>query len=129
MAVADVFRSEAYRVGAKQSVLWSTLGMALMRAISSFEKIFKDFGYGELPAMTVIVLNVGHFLVSYWYLGLLPIFLWPFMNWAVVSLMSENPVSQRLWRVAMWYLPFVCAAFVLFALFRPLITLTVKLSS
>ena len=130
MATArDVFRSKAFLVGAAQSVLWIALGVVLMYQVPSFEKIFKDFGYGELPAMTVAVLQTGHFLIYYWYLGLLPILLWPFVNWGVLLLLSPNPISQQLWRVATWLLPFVCAAIIVFALFRPLIGLIVKLPS
>jgi type II secretory pathway component PulF len=102
--------------------------VAVVKAVASFEKIFKDFGYSELPTMTVAVLNIGTFLGHHWYVGLLLVILWPLANWGVVSLMSKNPVSQRLWRVATWSLPFVCVAFVVFALFRPLITLVAKVS-
>ena len=133
MATArDVFRSKAFLVGVVQSALWIALGVALMHFVPSFEKIFKDFGYGELPAMTVAVLKLGNFLVcywNYWCLELLPILLWPFVNWGVVQLVSPNPISQQLWRVATWTVPFVCAAIVIFALLRPLIVLIDKLSN
>jgi type II secretory pathway component PulF len=115
-------------MGASQSVLWIALGVALMRVVPSFEKVFKDFGT-ELPALTVAVLYFGHFLVSYWYLGLLLVLLWSFLNSGIVVLLSPNPFLQRLWRIATWTLPFVCAAIVAVAFFRPLVVLIDKTSS
>ena len=125
--VRDVFQSKAFLVGALQSVLWIAFGVGLMHFAKSFEKIFKDFGYSELPDMTVAVLTLGHFLICYWYLGLLIIVLWPFVTWAFVQLVSPRPISQELWYVATWTLPFACAGIVAFALHWPLITLITKL--
>ena len=130
MATArDVFRSKAFIVGAAQSVLWAALGVVLMYQVPSFEKIFKDFGYGELPSLTVAVLTLGHVLIDYWYLGLLPIVLWPIVNWGIAHIVSSNLISQQLWRLSTWTLPFLCATIAEFALFRPLIVLVVKLPS
>jgi type II secretory pathway component PulF len=130
MATArDVFWSEAFITGVKQSALWIALGGALLHYISSFEKIFKDFGYNELPAMTVAVLTLGHFFAAHWYLGLLLILLWPLVNWGVERLVSPSPIAQELWHVATWTFPFLCAAMVAFALFRPLVVLIEKISS
>ena len=128
MATArDVFRSKAFLVGAAQSAAWIVLGVVLIYQVPSFEKIFKDFGYGELPSLTVVVMRLGNFLIYYWYLGLLPILLWPFVNWGVVQLVSPHPPLQHVWRVATWMLPFLFAAIAAFALLRPLIVLIVPL--
>lgn len=126
MTARDVFRSKAFLVGVAQSVLWFALGVALMRQTPSFTKIFKDFGYGELPEVTIAVLQLGYMFINYWYLALLPILSYPFVNWGVTRLLSPHPVSLWLWRVATWTLPFLFAAIVVFALFRPLIVLITK---
>jgi hypothetical protein len=125
--VRDVFRSKAFLEGVAQSALWVALGVILVCQVPSFEKIFKDFGYGELPGLTVTVLHVGNILVYYWHLGLLPILLWPFVSWGVLQLASSHPILQHLWRVATWMLPFLCAAIAALALLRPLIVLIVPL--
>jgi len=128
MATArDVFRSQAFLVGAAQSALWIALGAAFTYLAQSFEKIFKDFNCC-LPAVTVAVLTLDHFLTCYWYLGVLLIVLWPLVSWGVV-LVSPSPNSRQLWYVTTWTLPFVCAAVVIFALVRPLIVLIDRLQS
>lgn len=127
MATArDVFRSKAFLVGIAQSVLWIALSAALMYHVSSFERVFKDFGYGELPVVTAVVLKLGHLLVQYWYVGLLPISLWPFAYWGVTQHLRSAPISQDLWHITTWGVPFVCAGMVVFALVRPLIVLITK---
>ena len=129
MTARDVFRSRAFIAGVVQSVLWIALGVALMHLVPSFAKIFKDFDYEDFSALTVAVLKLGYLLIYYWYLALLPILLWPFLNWGVTLLLSPHPVSLRLWRAATWTLPFLCAAVVVLALFRPLIGLVTKMPS
>jgi hypothetical protein len=161
----DIFRSPAFRVGAMQSALWVGVGGGLMHLVSSFEKIFKDFGC-HLPDMTIAVINLSYFLVNFWYLGLLAVLLWPFAYWGVAQLLSPRRgdcpdfcvsraptegwsgtvpfdagttspdtefrtvlrrIAQGLWCLATWTFPFACSAFVLFALYRPLIVLIDKL--
>jgi hypothetical protein len=123
----EVFRSRAFIEGAVQSVLWIALGVALMHLATSYAKIFMDFRC-ELPDLTIVVLNLSYFLTHYCYLGLLPILLWPLVNWGALSALSPNPISQTLWRVATWSLPLVCTVLVVFAIICPLVNLVVKLS-
>ncbi len=119
----EVFHSRAFTVGIVQSVLWVALGVAALIVVPKFEKVFRDFNT-KLPDITVTVLNASHFLGSYWYLALLPVLLWPFMNHGVVALLSPRPdvvIPKRLWYFATWVVILLTIMFAVVALFAPLI--------
>jgi hypothetical protein len=108
-----------------QSVLWFALGVAALIVVPKLEKIFRDFGT-KLPDMTITVLNASHFLGRYWYLALLPVLLWPFVNYGVVALLSPRPdvvMPKRLWYFATWVVILLAIMFAVVALFLPLIVL------
>ena len=88
----DVFHSRAFAVGVAQSVFWVALGVAALIVVPKFEKVFRDFNT-KLPDMTIALLNFGHFLGHYWYLALLPVLLWPFVNWDIVASCRHAPMS------------------------------------
>ena len=119
----DVFHSRAFAVGIAQSVLWVALGVATLIVVPKFEKIFRDFNT-KLPEMTLTVLNVSHFLGHYWYLALLPVLLWPFVNWGIVALLSPRPdvvFPKQLWYCATWAIILLVVMCAVVALFLPLI--------
>lgn len=119
----DVFRSKAFAVGVAQSVAWTALGVVALMVIPKFDGIFKDFGV-KLTYMTVAVLDLGYFLKHYWYLALVLVILWPFVNYGVVALLSPRPdvvLPKRLWYFATWVVILLVIMFALIALFVPLI--------
>ena len=119
----DIFHSRAFAVGIAQSVIWVVLGVVALNVVPNFDKIFRDFNT-KLPDMTIAVLNFGHFLSRYWYLALLPVLLWPFVNHGVVALLSPRPevvIPKRLWYFATWAIILVVIMFAVVALFVPLI--------
>jgi len=124
-------RSRPFAVGVAQSVAWIALGGAALRIVPEFEKIFRDFGT-TLPAPTVFLLGLTHFLNNYWYLAILPAAVWPFVNWAVVSLLSPRPevvLAKQLWYVVTWATLPLAVMFGVVALFTPLIVDISNLSS
>lgn len=119
----DVFHSRAFAVGIVQSVLWVALGVAALIVVPKFEKVFRDFN-AKLPDITVSVLNASHFLGCYWYLALLPVLLWPFVNHGVVALLSPRPdvvIPKQLWYFATWIVILLAVMFAVVTLFAPLI--------
>ncbi len=100
-------------------MVWVLLGVALLNVVAKFEKIFQDFKT-DLPATTIALINFCHWLRCYWYLAVLLVLVWPFLNYGIVSLLSPLPgvvLPRRLWHVATWL---VILAVILFALFAPL---------
>ena len=74
--------------------------------------------------MTILVINVARFLGLYWYLLVLPVLLWPFVNWGIVSVLSPRPevvIPRRLWYFATWGVILLVVMFAVVALFVPLI--------
>lgn len=108
-----------------QSVVAIGLGITALRVEPQFEKIFKNFG-AKLPDMTILVINVVRFLGWYWYLLVLPVLLWPFVNWGIVSVLSPRPevvMPRRLWYFATWGVILLVVIFAVVALFILLTTL------
>jgi len=119
----DVFRSGAFAVGIAQSVVWVALGVVTLNVVPRFETIFRDFGV-KLPDITIAVLTFGNFLAHYWYVALVPVLVWPFMNYVVVSLLSPRPevvIPKSLWYMATWAAILLVVLFAVVALFLPLI--------
>jgi len=125
-----IFASGAFVVGMVQAALWIALGVAGLRVVRSFQKIFDDFG-ADLPGMTIVLIRFTQFLRHFWYLALLFVVSWPLVNWRVVSLLSPRPdvvIPRRLWYLVTWAALGLVLAFASAALFRPLIELITKLS-
>lgn len=126
----SMFGSPDFDAGLAQSAVWLTLGVAALFVVSKFEQIFQDFGT-SLPSMTIALLDLTHLLSRYWYLALLPVISWPFVNWGIVFLLSPRPevvLPRRLWYFATWGVILLVVVFAMFALFRPLIVLISPLS-
>lgn len=135
----DVFRSRAFFVGIKQAVLWIALGVAAVIAVPNLEVCYAGLGYGnarldwaKLPDTTVAIVNFTHLLGRFWYLALLPVLVWPFVNYGVVSFLSPSPevvmpkrllylIPRQLWSIATWLIPIAVAIIGVAALFMPLI--------
>ncbi len=125
-----IFASRAFVVGVVQGALWIALGVAALRIVSGFNKIFDDFG-AELPGMTVFLIGFTQGLRHFWYLAFLLVVSWPLVNWWIVSVLSPRPevvIPRRLWYVATWCALPLAWAFVVEALFTPLLGLISKLS-
>lgn len=123
-------RSRDLVIGVVQSVVAIGLGVVALKVVPQFEKIFADFGT-TLPTMTIIVISLGRFLAFYWYLLVLPVLLWPFVNWGIVSVLSPRPevvMPRRLWYFVTWVFILLVVAFAVFALFRPLVVLITALT-
>jgi hypothetical protein len=113
-----------------QSVVGIALVLAASIVLPKFEKVFRDFNT-RLPDVTIAVLDFGQFLSRHWYLALLPVLLWPFVNHDVVALLSPRPevvVPKRLWYFATWAAILLVVAFAVVALFVPLIPVVGPLS-
>ena len=90
--------------------------------MSKFIKIFRDFNT-NLPGMTIAVIRFTNFLASYWYLALLLVCLWPFVNWGIVSVLSPSPevvIPRRLWYCLTWLIIFLIPVFAMVTLYLPL---------
>jgi hypothetical protein len=117
----DLFHSRAFAVGIVQSVLWGALGVAALIVVPKFDEVFRGFNT-KLPDITVTVLNASHFLGCYWYLALLAVLSWPFVNHGVVALLSPRPdivIPKRLWYFATWVVILLAIMFAVVALFDP----------
>ena len=117
-------------VGVVQSAVWIALAVAAVRVALGFEGIFRDFE-APLPVLTQCIIGVTRLVRSYWPLALVPVLLWPFVNWVVVSLLSWNPevaAPRLLWYIATWLAPVVVFVLIVVSLFVPLITLMNRLS-
>ena len=44
------------------------IAVMLVKVIPTFEKMYKDLGNAKLPGPTLVVVNISHAFVSYWYL-------------------------------------------------------------
>ncbi len=117
-----IFASRAFAVGVAQAVLWTALGMVVMRIVPHFLKIFADFGT-PLPDITIALIFFTRFLIRFWFVALLPVLCWPFLNCGIVSLLSLLPgrrILKRLWYFATWLALLVVVVLVVVALFLPL---------
>lgn len=125
-----IFRSAALHMGIAQSVAAFALVVGALTVVPKFEKFFGDFGT-KLPNATRVILDVSHFLRSYWYLAILPVLVWPFANLVIVRLLTRRPeivVPRRLWYTTVWAILYLMVLFAVFALFRPLIVLITPFS-
>lgn len=75
-------------------MLVGVLTFIMLKIIPAMEKIFVDFG-AELPAMTVVAVNLAYAFIHYWFL-LFPLIL-PIMILAVDAILRY--VGWTLWRV------------------------------
>jgi len=127
----DVFGSTAFRVGVAQSLLWLGMGVTGLSVVSNFQKLVADFG-AELPAATTALFSLVNLLSRYWYVGFLPLALWPFLTLGIVSLLSLSPelvILRRLWYVVTWiFPPLVVVVVGSLAVLLPFVKLVQKLS-
>jgi type II secretory pathway component PulF len=117
--------STAFRVGVAQAGLAIALGAAGMKGVSSFQRVYADFGI-ELPEITMTVIAVADFLSRYWYLAFILACFWPFLNWRIVSLLSprsEAVIPRTSWYWTTWLVLFLVVVLAVIALFRPLVVL------
>jgi type II secretory pathway component PulF len=123
-----IFWTTAIAIAA-HGVVWFMATAALF-AIPSFIRIFEDFD-AQLPAMTVLVINICSAFGSFWYIiPLLALGLFAADGWIFYRLF-RNPAYRFLavlWFFAVLLLSGVVAAFVTIALFFPLVELIQKLS-
>lgn len=94
-----VFGSAPFVIGVIQSAACLGLGVGAMHIVSPFERILQDFGTA-MPTTTRVVLSVTHILDHYWYLAILLLIAWPWINHAAVSTLSPRPeivVPRRIW--------------------------------
>ena len=127
-AKPSLFRSRAFTTGLMQSVLLLLVGLAVMRVVPKFEPAFSPTSV-PLPAATVTLINVRHFLGHYWYLIFLPLCLWPFLNGSIALMLSPSStfvVPARIWIWATWVLLLLLVLYVATALMLPLVTLIQK---
>ena len=119
----SVSRSWDFVFGIAQSVVAIGLGITGLRVVPQFVRAFKDFG-AKLPDMTILVISLWRFLGFYWYLLVLPILLWPFVNWGIVSVLSPRPevvMAKRIWYCVTWGVMLLIVVFTVIALCVPLI--------
>lgn len=117
-------------IGIAQSVAAIALGIIALRIVPQCEWTFKDFGV-ELPEMTMHTIRLSHFLDLYWHLLVLPVLVWPFVNWGIASVLSPRPevvIPRRVWYCMTWGAMFLIVVFIGIALLVPLITLHERLS-
>ena len=91
-------------IGIAQSMVLIALGVVALKVVPQFEKTFMDFG-AKLPEMTMLTISVSRFLGLYWYLLVLPVFVWPFVNWGIASVLSPRPevvLPKRIWYCVTW---------------------------
>jgi type IV pilus assembly protein PilC len=102
-------RSEALRRKVKGALVYpitvvtfacGILVFIMMRIVPSFEKIFKDFGT-ELPVMTVALIKVSNYTVSYWYL--LPGI--PLSIWLSIKLLRKFGGGRMGWDMFLLKMP------------------------
>jgi hypothetical protein len=124
----SVFASRGYWYGVAQAAVWGFLVLAAIKAGREFGHIFRDFGT-KLPELTEVVLMVSNWLAHYWYLALLALLLWPFVNWGIVNLLSQSPRAAALkwlWYFATWLATLIVVVFAAYGLFIPLITFDIS---
>ena len=117
----------ALAIGVAQAIVWCVTCAGVVRVVPQFQKIFADFG-AELPAMTILLINLSYFLYRYWYVAVAAACL---LNWGVASLVfsgSGNVVARRAWHLATWIAPLAFLGFVIVALAVPLVSLLTRMS-
>ncbi|MBN1588587.1 MAG: hypothetical protein JW888_03640 [Pirellulales bacterium] len=117
-------------LAALHGALWIVFWGMIFQQVGSFQKIFIDFDV-ELPVMTAWAITLANCLHGYWYL-ILPVMaaLWV-GDLVVVYALYQRPklaVLKWLWLIAMFLLPLGAIAWIVVALWIPLISLTQSLS-
>ncbi len=111
------------------TVLWTALLGGLVLVVPGYQKTFADFNMA-LPAATVAVIAVAHWVANYWYVLLisLPFLLAP--DVVIVLLLGQlrSRTPSRLWSGLMIALPLLAAALVVIAIYLPLAKLQEALS-
>ncbi len=124
-----VSRFRGFVIGVAQSVVAIGLGVTALKVVPQFEKVFRDFD-AKLPDMTKAVVILSRFLGFYWWLLILPVLLWPFVNWGIVSVLSPRPevvIPKRIWYCATWGTMLLIVVFTVVALWVPLMSLQSRL--
>lgn len=93
-AIWDQILGRTAYLGAILIVLVGVMTFIMLKIIPAMEKIFADFG-AELPAMTIIAINVAYAFANYWFL-LLPLIL-PLMILAIDAVLRY--VGWVIWRL------------------------------
>ena len=117
-------------IGIAQSMVTIGLGITALRVVPQFERTFMDFSV-KLPEMTMLTISVSRFVGLYWFLLVLPVFVWPFVNWGIASVLSPRPevvIPRRIWYCVTWGAMLLIVVFAGIALWIPLISLQHRLS-
>jgi type IV pilus assembly protein PilC len=76
------------------------LTFIMLKIVPAFQKIFEDFGT-DLPAITILLINISYTVATYWYVLLLV----PIALWLLIKLMQKFRYGRMGWHLFLLKIP------------------------